>query len=89
MCWKSLTLVNEAFALTLYQTTKFRLVKIGSICRRQNGYDFKGGICFGKGRKHYGKRRKCWLPASSSFPVMFSKGSQFRVMKGQDHVVRS
>ena len=28
---------------------------------------------FGKGRKHCGKRRKCWLPAFSPFPTMFSK----------------
>ena len=28
----------------------------------------------GKGRKHCGKRRKCWLPAFSPFPTMFSKG---------------
>ena len=25
------------------------------------------------GRKHCGKRRKCWLPAFSPFPTMFSK----------------
>ena len=31
-------------------------------------------ICFGKGRKHCGKRTKCWLPAFSPFPTMFSKG---------------
>ena len=24
------------------------------------------------GRKHCGKKRKCWLPAFSSFPTMFS-----------------
>ena len=24
-------------------------------------------------RKHCGKRRKCWLPALSPFPTMFSK----------------
>ena len=29
--------------------------------------------CFGKGIKHCGKRRKCWLPAFSPFPTMFSK----------------
>ena len=28
---------------------------------------------FGKDRKHCGKRRKCWLPAFSPFPTMFSK----------------
>ena len=41
-------------------------------------------ICFGKGRKHCGKRRKCrkhcgkrrkyWLPAFFPFPTMFSEG---------------
>ena len=32
------------------------------------------GTLFGKSRKHYGKRRKCWLPpAFSPFPMMFSK----------------
>ena len=30
-------------------------------------------ICFGKGRKHCGKWRKCWLPAFSTFPAMFLK----------------
>ena len=28
-------------------------------------------ICFGKGRKHCGKRRKCWLPAFTPFPTSF------------------
>ena len=35
---------------------------------------------FGKGRKHCGKRRKCWLPAFSPFPKMFSKGFFPRVI---------
>ena len=43
-------------------------------------------IYFGKGRKHCGKRKKCWLPAFSPFPTMFSKGSFFRVVKSQDCV---
>ena len=30
-------------------------------------------ICFVKGRKHCGKRTKCWLPEFSPFPTMFSK----------------
>ena len=38
------------------------LVEIESICR-QIECDSKTEICFGKGRKHCGKRRKCWLPA--------------------------
>ena len=27
--------------------------------------DSKNEICFGKGRKHCGKRKKCWFPAFS------------------------
>ena len=53
----------------------FELVKIKSICRRQNKFDFNSEIrFFGKGRKHSGKRRKCWLLAFSPFPTMFLKG---------------
>ena len=31
-------------------------------------------ICYENGRKHCGRRRKCWLPSFSPFPTMFSKG---------------
>ena len=40
------------------------------------GCKFK--ISIGKGRKYCGKRRKCWLPAFSPFPSMFSKGFSVR-----------
>ena len=43
----------------------------------------------GRVEKHCGKRRKCWLPAFSSFPTMFSKGFFLRVVKIQDCVVKS
>ena len=46
----------------------FWLVQIESICRQQKNFDFKTEIHFGVGRKHCGKRRKCWLPAFSPFP---------------------
>ena len=39
----------------------FRLVQIDSICRRQHKLEWKIKTCFGKGRKHCGKRRQCWL----------------------------
>ena len=42
---------------------------------------------FGKGRKHCGKMRSCWLPAFSPFPTMFSKGFFLRVVKSRDCVV--
>ena len=51
-----------------------RLVQIESICRRQNKCNLTPEILFGMGRKHCGKRRKCWLPAFSPFPTIFSKG---------------
>ena len=38
----------------------------------------KTEICCGKDRKHCGKRRKCWLPAFSPFPTMFSKKLLFQ-----------
>ena len=49
----------------------FKPVKIESFCRRQNEYDVKTEICCWKERKHFGKGRKCWLPAFSPFPWMF------------------
>ena len=33
------------------------------------------------GRKHYGKRRKCWLPAFYPFTTIFSKAFFLRVVK--------
>ena len=39
--------------------------------------------------KHCGKRRKCWLPAFSPFPTMFSKGFLYRVVKSRDIVVNT
>ena len=44
--------------------------------------------CFGNGRKHCGKGRKCWLLAFSPFPTMFSKGFLYMVFKIRDSVVR-
>ena len=43
----------------------------------------------GKVEKHCGKRRKCWLPAFSPFPTMFSKEFYFRVVKSRDCIVKS
>ena len=40
------------------------------------------------GRKHCGKRRKCWLPAFSPFPTMFVKGHFISVVKIRDCVVK-
>ena len=39
-------------------------------------------------RKHCEKRRKCWLPAFSLSPTMFSQGFFFKVIKSRDLVVK-
>ena len=61
--------------------------ELKSFCRRQNKCNFTTDVLFGKGRKHCGKRRKCWLPAFSPFLTVFSKGFFFRVLKSRDYVV--
>ena len=66
----------------------FGFVQIQSICRRQNKCDSKTEICFGTGRKHCWKRRKCCLPAFSPFPTMFSKGYFPKVVKRWDCVYK-
>ena len=53
------------------------------------GHSLKPDFCFWKSKKHCGKRRKCWLPAFSHFPTMFSKGSFSRVFKSRDCVAKS
>ena len=50
-----------------------RLVQTERLCRQQNKCEWKIEIWFGKGRKHCGKRRKCWLPAFSPFSQCFHK----------------
>ena len=59
----------------------FRLVQIESICRQQNRYNLITEMLFEMCRKYCEKRRKCWLPAFSPFPTMFSKSFFFRVIK--------
>ena len=41
--------------------------------RGHNKCNLKTEIPFGMSDKHCGKRRKCWLPAFSPLPTMFSK----------------
>ena len=43
---------------------------------------------FALGRvENCGKRIKCWLPAFSPFPTMFSEGLYLKFVKSRDHVV--
>ena len=67
----------------------FGPVQIQSICRQVNKCNRKVRICFEKGRKHCGKRRKWWLPAFSPFPTMFSKAFSVKIVKSWDSLVKS
>ena len=81
-------LVNNI--LPLYQTTKYLVwSKLKAFADYKMNLTEKIKTCFGKGRKHCGKRRKCWLPAFSPFPTMFSKAFLFRIVKTGDCVVKS
>ena len=44
---------------------------------------------FDRVKKNCGKRKKCWLPAFSPFPTVFSKSFSFRVVKSPDREVNS
>ena len=78
--------------ITLYELfTKrqdSRLIQIERICRQQKKCDSEIRICLGKGRKHGGKRRKCWLQAFSPFSTMFSKAVFLKVVKTLNYVVK-
>ena len=63
--------------------------KLKAFADNKLNFGWKLGIRFSKGRTHCGKRRKCWLPAFSPFPTMFSKGFYFWGVKSRDCVVKS
>ena len=63
--------------LTLTKGQSFELNRIQSICRQQIKCCYNDDFCLWLGRKHCGKRRKCWLPEFFLFP-MVSKNFSFR-----------
>ena len=69
--------------------TKSGLDEPESICRRQDKCCSSVDFCHSYDRKHCGKSRKCWLPAFSPFPTMFSKGFFLRIVKSRDREVKS
>ena len=89
LVWKSLKFVVWESVNFFTKWQNCRPIQIQSICRWQNKWDTKTEIWSGKGRKNCGKRRKCWLPAFSPFPTVFSKGYCLRVIKSRDCVVKS
>ena len=48
----------------------------------------KNEFCYGKGRKHCGKRKKNAGYQHFLFPTMFSKGSSYSVFKSHNCVVK-
>ena len=74
-----------AKGITVYQTTKILDLSILNVPKQMR---VKIQICVGKDRKLCGKTRKCWLPAFSPFPTMFSKGFFLKVVKMGDCVLK-
>ena len=84
-CGKAFLLSRIAMVyLTLPNDNFLDWSQVETTCSRQNKLNLQTEIHFGMGRKHCGKRRKCWLPAFSPFPTMFSKGFFLRVVKCRD-----
>ena len=59
--------------LSFTRRQSFGFVRIENICRPQFHCGSKDAISLWRDRKHCGKKRKCWLPAFSSFSPVFSK----------------
>ena len=50
----------------------------------------QNSICLGKGRKHFWKRRRCWLREFSSLPKnVFKKPLFLKVVKSRNSMVKS
>ena len=85
--------INSSPRTVDYLFTKrqhFRFVQIQSICRRQINSDSKFEIYVGKSSKQCGeKRRKCWLPAFSPFPTMFSEAFFSSDVKSRNCVAKN
>ena len=72
--------------MSIYGGNCLPITKQQSFC--QNNRDLKIETYVGKDRKHCGKRTKCWLPAFSPFPTMFSKAFFSRGVKSQECVLK-
>ena len=93
--WIDLNIVKYYYANSLPNNTIFNWSKLKAFAddkkkkKKKKKKKIEIEICFRKGRKHCGKRRKCWLQAFSPFPTMFSEGFFLRVVKSGDCVVKS
>ena len=59
--------------LSLNQRKKIDLLKLKALANDKINVIENFEVYFEKDRKYCGKRRKCWLPAFSPFPKVFSK----------------
>ena len=62
------------FCLTLPNNKFLDWSKLKALADDKRNVTEKLIFVLGRVEKHYGKRRKCWLPAFFPFPTMFSKG---------------
>ena len=90
MMMMMIVLISVTISQPLTKPQSFTLVQIGSICRRKNKCCWSDRFSLsGMVENIVGKGEKCWLPAFSLFPTMFSKALFFRVLKSRDRVVKS
>ena len=76
ICCLQPLLVWNSLELAVWESVNnkiFKAVQIVSNCMGQNKSESRLNVCYRMSRKQGWKRRKCWLPWFSSFPVMFSK----------------
>ena len=77
--------VHHGDALSLYQTTKFlHETKLKAFADDKIKVAKIRISLLDKSRKYCGERRKCWLPAFSSFPTVFSKAFFVSVVKSRN-----
>ena len=81
--YKEISLFYLFTKLQILDWSKFKAFADGKIYVNK-----KNEILFGKGRKHCGERRTCWLPAFSPFPTIFFKVIFHGVVKSRDCVVK-
>ena len=79
---------SEAFSFRVFNDKILNWLNLKAFAEDKINVVSKIEVCLLKGKKHSGKRRKCWLPAFSLFPTMFSKAFLIRVIRSWACVVK-
>ena len=66
--------------LTPYHTANLKTSPSSKHLQTTKYMQIKTEIHFGMCRQHCGKRRKCWLPAFSPFPILFLQSLKVRIV---------